>query len=308
MVRWSAFLLLLVAPLLAGCTDFDADRQNYLFVQGIDVSAPEVGSGRLVLLVNTTIDNSEARSGDLRILVKAFDHDTGLLVASVETPAPPLGKEETRTVSTRLDLPRANGYRLEVELYQDERLLRGGTLEVSNLQNLEPNLYDSGLRIAAMDFEVLGTQGNKTMLRATAYLTNEGTGTSRPLSLQLKAREVATDLLVAQVWAQVGAVRLDATRAFNATLVLPAGYNYDVEAVLWDGDIIVERGVGHVQFAPTTVVNPGQQVVVNRPNLDDFVSGDGDKGDDAATPGLAPALVLAALVAIALVLRRRALR
>jgi PGF-CTERM protein len=311
MVRWSFLSLLLVAPLLAGCTDFDdARRENYLFVQGIDVSAPEVGSGRIVLLVNTTIDNSEARSGDLRLLVKAFDRDTGLLVRSVETPAEPLGKEETRIVSTRLDLPRASGYRLEVDLYQDERLLRGGNLDVSNLANLEPNRYDSGLRISTIDFEVLDTVGNRTSVRATAYLTNEGGGASRPLSLQLKAREVSTGLLVAQVWAQVGAIRLDATRAFNATLSLPDGYNYDVEAVLWDGEIIVERGVGHVQFAPTTVVNPGQQVVVTRPNLEDFAGGagdgDGDSGEE--TPGIGVLAVLAALLLAAVALRRRSTR
>ena len=310
MVRWPLPVLLLLSPLLAGCTDFDADRQNYLFVQGIDVSAPEVGSGRLVLLVNTTIDNSEARSGELRLLTKAFDRDTGLLVASVTTPAPPLGKEETRIVSTRLDLPRAAGYRLEVDLYQDDRMIRQGNLEVGNLANLEPNLYDSGLRINTIDFEVLDTAGNRTSVRATAYLTNEGTGASRPLSLQLKAREVGTGLLVAQVWAQVGAIGLDATRAFNATLALPDGYNYDVEAVLWDGEIIVERGVGQVQFAPTTVVNPGQQVIVTRPDLDDFAGGgaDGESSGDEATPGLGFFAVLAVLLLAAIALRRRSTR
>lgn len=309
MVRWSLASIVLLAPLLAGCTDFDAQRpENYVFVQGIDVSAPEVGSGRLVLLVNTTVDNSMAPSGDLRLLVKAFDQSTGLLVKQVETPVAPLGKEETRIVSTRLDLPRAPGYRLQVDLYQDEKVVRGSSLEVGNLAALEPNLYDTGLRIAAMDFEVLDTQGNRTQVRATVYLTNEGREGSRPLSLQLKAREVSTSLLAAQVWAQVGSVSLDATRAHNATLTLPDGYNYAVEAVLWDGDIIVERGVGHVQFAPTTVVDPGQKVVVTRPNLDDFIGGSpgaSEDGDANSTPGPGLVAILAALAVAAAALRRR---
>lgn len=315
MVRPRSLPLLLLVPLLAGCTDFDAGRQNYLFVQGIDVSAPEVGTGRLVLLVNVTVDNSEAESGDLRVLTKAFDQDTGLLVKSVWTDVEPFGKEETRIVSVELDLPRANGYRLEVDLYQDDEIYRNARLDVGNLANLEPNLHDSGLRVSTIDFEVLSTAGNRTSVRATAYLTNEGTGASRPLSLQLKAREVSTDLLVAQVWAQVGSIGRDATRAFNATLSLPDGYNYDVEAVLWDGEIVVERGVGNVQFAPITTVNPGQSIVVTRPNLDEFAGGDGFGGDgdgdssgEEATPGPAFVAVLAVLVLAAFVLRRRSMR
>ncbi|MHB1260882.1 MAG: DUF7490 domain-containing protein [Thermoplasmatota archaeon] len=309
MVRWSSLLLLFLVPLLAGCTDFDEERQNYVFVQGIDVSAPEVGSGRIVLLVNTTLDNSMAPSGDLRLLTKAFDQSTGLLVEQVETPVAPLGKEETRIVSTRLDLVRAPGFRLSVDLYQDDQVVRGASLDVGNLDSLEPNLYDTGLRIAAMDFEVLSTSGNRTSVRATVYLTNEGREGSRPLSLQLKAREVSTSLLAAQTWASVGSVSLDATRAYNATLSLPDGYNYAVEAVLWDGDIIVERGSGHVQFAPTTIVNPGQQVVVTRPELEDFIGRDqgASDGDANSTPG--PGLfAILAMLALAAVLARRSLR
>lgn len=308
MVRWSLVALLLLAPLLAGCTDFDAERPvNYVFVQGIDVSAPEVGSGRLVLLVNTTVDNSMAPSGDLRLLTKAFDQSTGLLVQQVETPVPPLGKEETRIVSTRLDLARAPGYRLQVDLYQDDEVVRGAALDVGNLDSLEPNLYDTGLRIAAIDFEVLSTAGNRTSVRSTVYLTNEGRQGSRPLSLQLKAREVSTSLLAAQVWAQVGPVPLDATRAHNATLSLPDGYNYAVEAVLWDGDIIVERGVGHVQFAPATVVDPGQKVVVTRPDLDHFIDGSpgaSEDGGENSTPGPGLFAILAVLALAAVLVRR----
>jgi len=309
MVRWSLVALVLVAPFLSGCTDFEPEgRENHLFVQGIDVSAPEVGSGRIVLLVNTTIDNSVARSGDLRLLTKAYDQASGLLVASVETAVPPLGREETRVVSTRLDLQRASGFRLQVDLYQDEKIVRGGSLDVGNLAALEPNLYDTGLRISTLDFEVLGTQGNRTSVRATVYLTNEGGEGSRPLSLQLKAREVSTGLLAAQSWAAVGAIALDATRAYNASLSLPDGYNYAVEAVLWDGEIIVERGVGHVQFAPTAIVDPGSQVVVTRPDLDDFVGdggdGDGDFDGGEETPGLPFFAVVAALALAAFAIRR----
>ncbi|HUR25637.1 MAG TPA: hypothetical protein VM327_06460 [Candidatus Thermoplasmatota archaeon] len=310
MVRWSLVASLFLVALLAGCTDFDEGQENYLFVQGIDVSAPEVGSGRIVLLVNTTLDNSMARSGDLRLVTKAFDLATGLLVEQVETPVPPLGDKETRIVSTRLDLVRAPGFRLQVDLYQDQKMVRGASLDVSNLAALEPNLYDTGLRIAAMDFEVLDTRGNRTTVRASVYLTNEGREGSRPLSLQLKAREVSTGLLSAQVWARVGSVALDATRAYNATLSLPDGYNYAVEAVLWDGDIIVERGVGSVQFAPTTVVDPGQKVVVTRPNLEDFLDSGGEASrDDSSnsTPGLSLLAVLAVL-AVAAVLARRSQR
>lgn len=297
---------LVLAALLAGCTDF-SDEDAALSIRSIDVSAPEVGAGRFVLAVHVTLDNEGGRTGDVNATVKAFDGSTGLLVGTAQTAAGRLAKDRTHAIEVRIELPRAASYRLSIDIEEEDQLVYRTTVNAGNLAALEPNLYDTGLRIAASDFRVLSTAGNRTTIQASIYLTNEGATDSRPLSLQVKAREDSTDLLVDEEWASVGAVRRDATDLVNVTLSMPDRYNYVVEATLWDGDIIVERGEGRVQFAPTATVDPGRNVVVSTPDLTDFQYDRGNSADSASkTPGLGLGMVAAALVALVALRRRTA--
>src|SRR5687768_13875115 len=181
--------------LLPGCTDFEADAANYLHIQAIDVSAPEVGSGRLTLAVNVTLDNTGGRSGDVELDVKAYDGATGLLVKTGHAEVGTIKADKTRTVEVLLELPRVDSYRLQVELIQDGRLLREAHATASRLGALEPTMFDTGLRISTMDFLVESTEGPRATIRTSIYLTNEGAQDSRPLSLQIKAREMGSGLL-----------------------------------------------------------------------------------------------------------------
>ncbi|MEK6974852.1 MAG: hypothetical protein AABY18_00755 [Candidatus Thermoplasmatota archaeon] len=299
-------VLTLLAGVLAGCTDF-SDSGGDLQIRSLDVSAPEVGAGRFVLAVSVALDNEGGRSGPVNVTVKAYDAATGLLVGTATTSAGRLAKERTHAIEVRIDLPRANGYRLTVDVDEDDLLVYRTTVNAGNLANLEPNLYDTGLRVEVNDFRVLDTAGERTQVHAAVYLTNEGASDSRPLSLQVKAREQSTGLISDDNWVPVGAIRRDATRSINTTLGLSPGYNYDIEATLWDGDIIVERGSGEVLFAPKTTTSPGQSVVVTTPDLGDlaFDRGSGDS-KSSKTPGLGFVAAALALVGVVFVRRRLA--
>ncbi len=295
----------MAATLLSGCTDFDAGEGN-IVVRGIDLSAPVVNSGSLLLVANVTLDSVSAASGDLVLSAKAYDSATGLVVQDVHRDVASIGKDKTSNVELGLDLPRADGYRIHVEVRRDGQLIQVAQITASNLGALQPNTHDTGLRVAGMDFEVLSTAGNRTDVLVTAYLVNEGTQDSRPLSLQLKARETSTGLLAAQTWIAVNPIGREETAAYNSTVALPEGFNYEVEAILWDGRIIVERGSGFVQFAPRTVVPPGTDIIVSTPDLDAFLRdrAQGDSGSAAKTPGPGLLVVAAALALAAVVARR----
>jgi MYXO-CTERM domain-containing protein len=89
---------------------------------------------------------------------------------------------------------------------------------------------------------------------------------------------------------------------------LPQGHNYGVEALLWDGNVVVERGRGTVQFAPTTTVEEGEEVVVSEINLDAFRSpGDAEDAESHSepTPGLGAGAAALALAGLAFLVRRR---
>lgn len=317
-MRLWVLLLLLILP-LAGClNDFDDAGviENRLRIHAVDVSAPEVRSGSVTLLVNTTLTNRMGPAEDVLVAVRAFDSGTGLRLDVGEQEVARIGSETTMTVEVPMRLDRATGYRLVVAIFQQDLLIQEHTLRISNVDALEPNVFETGLRIAGMDFEVASlqreeNQTTQVQIDAATYLTNEGTGPSRPLELQLKAREVSTGLLADSHRTPVDAIAVEETVPVSVTLSVPDGYNYVVEAVLWDDQIIVGRGQGNVQLLPTFEKPADTDIVVEQPNVEDFVGGgraedsaDGDFGDQA-TPGPGLIAVLAMLTLLVFITRRR---
>jgi hypothetical protein len=270
-----------------------------------------VKSGSLVLAVNTTLDNAEAKSGDIRLVVKAYDQATGLLAATVESHVGPIPQDKTVATEVLVDVPRTGGYRLEVLVYQDDRLALTGVVTASNLDALAPNVFDTGLRISTIDFIVRNVTGQRVAVTAKVYVTNEGAAASKPLTMQVKAREISTGILADEKEEPLDPVAPEETHAVDVLLSVPDQYNYRVEAVLWDANVIVERGAGTVQLLPNITKDPDQEIVVTDPRVEDFVREDRERGqiggDETRTPG--PGLVAAAsAVALALVIHRRMTR
>lgn len=313
----------ILAVLLAGCTDFTPTQvvhPNRLSILTIDVAAPRVSAGSVVLAVNVSIDNSDARSGDLDVVAKAFDLGTGLLALTNHSHIGRLARDVTVPVEVRLDLPHADGYRIEVSVAQDGQVALVQEVSASNLANLAVNAHQTGLGIDGVDFRVLDTNAGKVTFRATTYVTNEGRTTSAPLRLQLKAREVSTDLVADEEWVDVPALAVDATQPLPVELTVPQAYNYVVEAILWQGQIVVERGSGHVQLVPTSTIPAGERSVVTHPDVSAFRDPQSDPASGlygraggaapstarkAATPGFEFAAGAVALLACLVLVRRR---
>lgn len=311
-----AVLLLLPA---SGCLrDFDEqDPENRVHLRSIDVSAPEVTSGSVLLEVTTTLDNRGADSDPISLVVKAFSLTTGFLEVTESTPNRTIAEDKTVPVPVTLDVPRRSGYRIEVQVYEDGRVVETGRVEVSNVAALEPTVHETGVEIETMEFLVRNVSENRVRIESQIYLTNEGAADSRRLRLQVKARDVETGLLADQAWIDVDAVPPEETRIREVDLEVPDGHNYAVEAVLWDDNLTVERGEDTVQLLPKTVQASDEEIVVSDPQIEDFVRDDTGRSDDAdgnreppsdvaetPGPGLAAGLAALAVTAIALARRR----
>lgn len=325
MARWALLgCLLLTATLLGGCAGKD-DPGDGLDIRAVDLSAAEVGAGHVVLAVNVTLeDASQAAIGDL-VQVKAYDVSTGFLTRTEEK-ALARGMPALRPVGVEVELPREGAYRLEVRVFHGDEEESSAWVDLRDLSRLQPTLHDTGLRIG-LDFRLAAANGTRTDVLASAYLTNEARAGSRPLTLQLKARDLRTGLVTDEEWTSVGAVGPDETRQANATLNVALGRAYDVEATLWDGHVVVERGAGRVDLSSLQPVVSGGGagassgtstasyttgaaggLIFDQPNIanEGGSNGDSDGGNDSATPGLGLVAVAAALVAVALWFRRRA--
>lgn len=320
-MRWLLALSVLLAAPLTGCVrDFDdPGPENHVSLRGIDVAAPEVTTGTVTLLVNMSLDNRNARSEPVHLVVKAFDANTGFLVETQRTRNMTLGEDKTVPVELRLHVPRKSGYRIEVEVFEGGRIVETGRVTVRNVDALEPTVHETALAVEQLEFIVRNVSASRVQIEAQVYLTNEGAEPSRPLRLQAKARDVDTGLLADQAWGTVPVVEPGATRIHAVNLTVPEDHNYVVEATLWDGNFTVEKGQGTVQLLPKMTKKANEEIVVSDPKIEDFVRERGDQeGRERAadrpsgareavseTPGPGALAALAAIAGAAALLARR---
>jgi PGF-CTERM protein len=106
----------------------------------------------------------------------------------------------------------------------------------------------------------------------------------------------------------------------TTTVEVPANYNYYVDAALWSDDVLIDETQGVANLNPRETISANQTTEEVEFAVEDFTreeggddaGGDGadapDRGADGAgdsTPGFGPLVALVALVAAALVTRRR---
>ena len=319
MLRWTVALVLLAAS--AGClnTFEEPEAPHDVRIVGIDVEPATVFAQDVLLLVTTALDNrGGGASGSIRLEVKAYSEERGFLLVENETTRDALPPDRSSEVELGLRVPREGGVRIEVLLYEDDLGSERASVTARNLGSLEPNILDTGLRISDVDFLVLGvandTGTTRATIRADLYVTNEGQAASEDLRVQVKAREAQTGLVADIQWVTTSSVAPGATVIRSVNLTVPDDYNYVFEILTWRGDAVVARSEGTVQLAPTFVKPTDTEVVTTDPNVGDFArpgspptaypTADGSYAEPAV-PGPAPALVLAAVAALALVLRRR---
>lgn len=303
-------LFLLVS---AGCLNAFAEPipPHHVEITSIDVAAPRITSATVLLRVNVTLDVTQGSTPPVRIEIKAFDSETRLLVSSTSRDVGPIPNDRTQAVALELEVPRTSSYRLDVGVYEAERLVQRASMQLGNVGTLERNLFDTGLKISEMDFLVENVTGSRVAIAAKIYVTNEANQASEALAMQVKAREISTSLLADESSAELPSIGPEATQVVSVDLDVPAGYNYEVEAVVWDGEFIVERGQGTVQLLPTVVKSQEDELIVSTPNLDEFVrtapgaGGGGGGATQSPAPGWSIALAAVLLGAVLVGLRRR---
>ncbi|MEA1869943.1 MAG: hypothetical protein U9N09_07360 [Euryarchaeota archaeon] len=310
MIRKTGILLLagilLLSVISCGCIrDFE---RSELGIANIDISKERVASANVLLNVTTYIENRGDRSGDARLLLKAFDLDSGLLVDQETVTVGSILKRKTKSASQTVKVDRDGGYRIEVVLFEDEQRVDQRTVRVSGIGDLAPNVYDIGLRIPEMDFLVKNVTGSRVTIGVDLYLTNEGDTTSEDFQILIKAREMDAGLLADKTWISTGVIKKESTIIRSADIVVPDDYNYIVEALIWKNDTIVERGQGVVQLNPVRYIPEKEKVISEDINVEDFRVPEEAYESGVMknkTPGFTALVLLMALILTILIMKRR---
>ena len=303
-------ITILISLTACGCLeDFEESR---LRVTDIDISPERVTSTEVVLNVTTYIENcGDGGSGDAKLLLKAFDSASGLLVSQTTTSAGSIDKDKTLPVSQLINVEREGGYRIDVVLFEDEKRLRLRTVQIYGIGDLDPNVYDIGLKVQEIDFLVKNVTGSRVTIGVDLYLTNEGDSTSEDLSMLVKAREVDAGLLADKVWISTGNIKRETTIIRSCDIVVPDDYNYIVEVLIWKNDTIVERGAGVVQLNPKRTIPKDEEIVSSDIRVEDFMPEPEERaymetGAKTKAPGFTSAMTgIAVMIAIFMLIRIR---
>ena len=262
--------ILIISLMTCGCLqDFE---ESQLTIAETDISPERVTSTDVLLNVTTYVENrGDGESGDAKLILKAFDSASGLLVGVTTTSAGSIDKDKTLPVSQLISVEREGGYRIDVVLFEDDKRLRRQSLQISGIGDLTPNIHDIGIKVQEMDFLVENVTDSRVVIGVDLYLTNEGDSTSEDLSMLVKAREVDAGLLADKIWITTGSIKKETTIIRSCDIAVPDGYNYIVEALIWKNDTIVERGEGVVQLNPTRTIPKDEEIISDKIRVDDFM-------------------------------------
>jgi hypothetical protein len=275
-----AFLVLIV---LVATIGGGLESRSVIAIANIDISAEALGIADVLLNVTTYLDNSgEAKSGEVDVLIKAYDSDTNLLVASNNTKMGKIGGIETKSASTYLKLPKEGGYRLQIVVFEDGKGIQRGERKIYGLSRLEPPSV-AKISIRELDFfvetvEVEGGRGKEhAIINTTLYVDNLGKDVSGLRAL-IKARDNETRLIADKRWEDLGVLKEGTTSLHYAELRVLNGRDYIFEIQIWQSERIIKESSGMVLLSPfvnrTVEIEAKEKTVEISPRVEitDFVA------------------------------------
>ncbi|WP_435097271.1 DUF7490 domain-containing protein [Halorubrum sp. N11] len=261
---------------------------------------------------------------------RAIGADSGLLVDETTVDVGEVDGGGERTINGSVNVERAGGYRIETVVFADGERRASQTTRVGGVAALTPDYADS--RVGFTESNVWPTVAvsvreadNETAtLSVSISVTNRGDAASEPLDLRVLVRQAESNVIADEASETVDEVRAGRTDTVTTTVEVPANYNYYVDAALWSDDVLIDETQGVANLDPRETISADESVEEVQFAVEDFSRGGGsdeadgadrapDRGADGSdrgtsgdgTPGFGPLVALIALVAAALVARRR---
>lgn len=274
-------LIVLVATIGGGLRSYERSK---IAIADIDISAEALGIAVAGLNVTTSLDNSgDAKSGEVDVLVKAYDADTNLLVASNGSRVGKICGRETKSASTHLKLPKEGSYRLQIVVYEDGKGILRGERKIYGLSRLEPPSV-AKISIRELDFFVeavevesgRGKEKEYAIVNTTLYIDNLGKDIGGLRAL-IKARDNETRLIADRRWEDLGVLKEGTTSLHYAELRVLNGRDYIFEILIWQSERIIKEGSGMVMLSPfvnrTVVLEAKEKTVEISPKVEisDFI-------------------------------------
>jgi hypothetical protein len=288
-------LITLVATIGGGLHEWSEVR-----IVDIDIAAEALDIAEASLNVTTYLDNSgEATSGEIDVMVKAYDAETNLLITTNQTDVGAIEGRATQSASTGVTIPKEGGYKLQIVVFEDGEGIQRAETMIYGLTSLEPP-SNAKISIRAIDFLVEAVEvatagtGEYAIINTTLYVDNLGTDVSGLRAL-IKARDNETRLLADKKWKDLGNLKASTTSLRYEELRVLNGRDYSVEVQVWQSERVIKESSGMVLLSPfanrTVVPEAKEKTVEISPSIkiSDFVGipreyEEGDYGLPVPTP------------------------
>ncbi len=313
------FVGAVVAAVAPGVFDED-DRPGSVStsIQEVDLEAGEVSGGSAELVSITRLWSDSDVEEDVRLVVRATSTETGLLEDESNVSVDRLHGGRETEVRVPVVVDRMGGYELDVVLYIDDDRASERTVRVSGVGSLTPAHLESDVGfhdfygLPSTEFSVSDAAGGSVDLEVSTYLSNSG-DSSEEVEVRVKARQAESNILASEARGEV-TVQPTTTEAVDATLTVPDGYNYYLDAEIWSNGNVVDTHRTVANLDPTREIDVNVTERDVGLEIEDFeedeelrrlreerqrLAEQRDSEPDEAQPGFGVAAALAALLAFA---------
>lgn len=300
----------------------DPVRPVGLQIAELNIAPGQVAGDTATLSVETRLQHEGGPAENVTLLVRAVDLESGLVETTREVEVEPIRGEREVAVSTNLTVPREGGYRLESVVYLDGRRRVSAAKSVNGVEALQPEYAETPVtfhRFArtgqpVMEYAIAGVQDDRATLRVQTYLTNTGSDTPDDLRLTVTARQADSNIVADRAETTVGDVAPGRTATPEAELVVPDGYNYYLDAILWKDGVIVGTARSVANLNPTETISANVTTREVGLEVSDFED-DENRPDrerpeptrteaDSGQPGFTAAIAVVAMLGAVLAARR----
>jgi len=268
-------MALSVVVALSGC--LSSEEESPLKVTNMDIVPGQVKTSTIELKITTYIKNNAEGQGakatkNTSLLLKATSTEREFLANQSTAFVGKISPGKTVNVTQTLVLPKKGGYKLQTQLFDEDKEVAKGYRSVYNLENVPADIMTTGLRIDGIDFMVRKAEGVKVSIDSDVYITNTGAKPSQDYKLMIKATDVDSKLVADKQWSSTGVIAPDETAIRRINLTVPDRYNYIVDVLIWSNSTIVGQGQDFVQLNATTMLGEKERLAARGTRTGSFVT------------------------------------
>ena len=300
-------------------------RESHLDMRQPYVEASDVNGETVTLTLSNRLEHRGGTAENVTVETRAIDTETGLVTTPERQSLGDISGERDVPFTTNVTVERSGGYRIQTEVYADQRRQTGHRGTVSNLDALVPpesqspvafhDFDNENTPLEAIAYRIDSVRTDRTTLNVPTYLTNTGDDPAGGVELRLRARQADSNVVADAASVRVGEIRPGRTATVSTELTVPDGYDYWLDGILSSDGVIVATESSVADLDPTEELEPDVERTETGFQSGDFAEEpepeerEMDAEPTAAGgsgPGFTAVGALAALLAVVIAARRYA--